>query len=410
MTKHYGIEKVGVFPGTLALDIAALCAARGLDHAEIERTLMTDERSVLAPWEDTVTMAVNAADGLLSEEERQSIELLIVGTETAVDQEKPVSTWVHRWLDLPSNCRNFEIKHACYSATASMRMALAWLREQGDRPCRALVITADASVPSMGKAFEPISGACASAMLLSSQPDVLIPSVHDWGVHAHEVDDVFRPALDVETGDSEISLFAYLDALEGAYGDFLRRTGGGIDFATDFPWHIYHLPFAGMGKRAHRALTSIASGLGRRDADASYALKVEPSLNYSRRIGTSFGSSIMLALLSIIDHGPGIAAGDRMSIFSYGSGSCAEFYAATLGQRAREVAQKAGLPGLLDARRQISVTEYEACERQRIGAAGKADFTPTMDIVGDWFEEHYTGSGMLILDRIDNYYRHYRRA
>ncbi len=410
MTTQYGIEKLRVFPGTLSLDIATLCAERGSDFEQIRRTLMTDERSVLAPWEDAVTMAVNAADGLLDEDDRRSVELLIVGTETAVDQEKPVSTWVHRWLGLASNCRNFEIKHGCYSATAGMRMALAWLREQGERPCRALVVAADTSLPSIGEPFEPIAGTCASAMLLSNRPGVLVPDVHGWGVYSNEVSDIFRPALDVETGNSETSLFAYIDALEGAYADYARRTGGSVDIDGDFAWHIYHLPFAGMALRAHRTLMSIATGRDRRQANESYLRKVEPSLSYSRRIGSSFGSSFALALLSLLDQGAGADNNDRFSVFSYGSGSCAEFYGATFGDKARQVAATAGLSGLLDRRRQVSVAEYEACERQRIGAVGQADFTPGRGLVGDWFEERYTGSGMLVLDRIENYYRHYRRA
>ena len=56
-----GIEKIGVYPCALSLDIADLCDARGLDAANFCGRLFCDERSVMGPFEDVVTLAVNAA-------------------------------------------------------------------------------------------------------------------------------------------------------------------------------------------------------------------------------------------------------------------------------------------------------------------------------------------------------------
>ena len=58
------------------LDIGTLCQERGGHYASILRTLDTAERSICPPWEDTVTMAVNAARSILSEEEMATVELL----------------------------------------------------------------------------------------------------------------------------------------------------------------------------------------------------------------------------------------------------------------------------------------------------------------------------------------------
>jgi len=56
-----GIEKLRAYPGSLALPMDALCAAREHDPADIRDVFMIDERSLNVPWEDPVTMAVNAA-------------------------------------------------------------------------------------------------------------------------------------------------------------------------------------------------------------------------------------------------------------------------------------------------------------------------------------------------------------
>ena len=77
-----GIEKLGIYPCALSLDIATLCEARGLDAANFCGRLFCDERSVMGPFEDVVTLAVNAAMPMLSAADRDAIRLLIVATES----------------------------------------------------------------------------------------------------------------------------------------------------------------------------------------------------------------------------------------------------------------------------------------------------------------------------------------
>ena len=99
--------------------------------------------------------------------------------------------------------------------------------------------------------------------------------------------------------------------------------------------------------------------------------------------------------------------GERVGIFAYGSGSCAEFYSARIGARAKAVAEAAGLQALCDARRPISVAEYEAIERARDEGTAARDFVPRRGCAGDWYEELYAGKRRLVLQKVDGYYRHY---
>ncbi len=92
-----GIEKIHAYPCTLALDMAALAEARGVSPAHPIEELWVDTRSLNPLWEDPVTMAVNAARGLLVGEDPEQVELIIVGSESSVDFGKPMSTWVQRW-------------------------------------------------------------------------------------------------------------------------------------------------------------------------------------------------------------------------------------------------------------------------------------------------------------------------
>ncbi|HEX7414318.1 MAG TPA: hydroxymethylglutaryl-CoA synthase, partial [Bacteroidia bacterium] len=90
----YGIEKIRVYPTALKLNLEELAVARGYDVAHMKKELMVVERGVNPPWEDTVTMAVNAAKPMLTQEDIDSIGLLIVATETGLDGEKALSSWV----------------------------------------------------------------------------------------------------------------------------------------------------------------------------------------------------------------------------------------------------------------------------------------------------------------------------
>ncbi|GAB1646576.1 hydroxymethylglutaryl-CoA synthase family protein [Krasilnikovia sp. MM14-A1259] len=401
----FGIERIRVHPSTLTLRFEDLCAARGHHPAETLGHLLVRERSVMPAWEDPVTMATNAARPLVSEEDRSVIGLLIVGTETPVDLEKPISTWVHRFLGLPTTCRNFEIKHACYSVTAAVQMALAWLATNVGRNRKALVIGTDASLLGLGTAHEYVLGAGAAAILLSDRPDFLAIETDRTGVYAAEVTDVIRPGRSIETGNSTESLFAYLEGVEDAY-DAFQEAGEKVDFA-DFAHVVYHAPFGGITFRAHRRLLGRGHAPSRDEAWADFERRSLPGLCYHRRTGGVYGSSTFLSLLAAIDIRDDLRPGDPIGIFSFGSGSCAEFYRGRVGPRAREIAAEARLAALLDERQTIDVAEYEALERTRDASVSEPDFTPDRAMPPGHWERNWAGRGRLALRGVRQWVREY---
>ena len=405
-----GIDRISAWPATLALDMRALCDARGHDPANIRDVMMIDQRSVSPPWEDPVTMAVNAALPILTEEDRRDIGLLIVASESGVDQEKPLSTWVHRYLGLRSSCRNFEIKHACYGGTAALKLASSWIASGIDGPrAKALIVSTDQSRMHLGKPYEFVMGAGASAVLVSREPRLVELELDRYGVYTSEVSDLTRPTSRVETGNSETSLLSYLEALDGAIEDFLARVGESVDYEAMFKRHIYHVPFGGITLRAHRAALRRFRGdnVQRGDARESWRERTEPSLRYARRVGGTYSSSTFLAMLAMLDRASELAAGDRFSVYSYGSGSCAEIYSARVGPDARAAAAEAKLGALLDARCEVSVEEYEACEGVRASFIDEGDFEPPTDGLRGWYERRYAGRGLLVWKGAREHYRRY---
>ncbi len=95
-----GIERLDLYAGRWALSIEELVRARGGDLNYLKDRILSERRSVYPVYEDTVTLAVNAARRVLAGTRVEDIEMLVVGTESAVDFGKPISGWVHRLCGL----------------------------------------------------------------------------------------------------------------------------------------------------------------------------------------------------------------------------------------------------------------------------------------------------------------------
>ena len=405
--RRVGIEKIGVYPGSLMLDLADLCAARNADPSIIRDTMMVDERSVNPIWEDPVTMAVNAARDLLDDDEREQVELLIVASESGVDQEKSMSTWVHRHLGLTPHCRNFEVKGACYAGTAGLQTAASWVASGLAGDAKALIITTDQSRAHLGKPWEYVLGASAVAVVVSSRPQLVELELGQCGYWTYEIQDLTRPTATVETGNSETSLISYIEALDGAYAHFLARVPLEGDFDSHFQRHVYHTPFGGMTWRAHRTLQRQWKPLSREESWRHFERKSLPALKHLRRMGTTYSGSTFVGLLGMLESDEGIAPGDRISMFTFGSGSCAEFYSVRACRQARDVARAAGVTRRLDERRPLTVAGYERLERKRTELIDQGDYETTDDELADWYDEHYRGRGLLVYRGMRDYYRQY---
>ncbi len=162
-----------------------------------------------------------------------------------------------------------------------------------------------------------------------------------------------------------------------------------------------------MTWRAHRALQRRWRKMGKEEAWEHFLRKSGKALTYLRRMGGTYGSATFIGLVGMIDQSDDLQPGDRISMFSYGSGSCSEFYSARIGHNAKAVAAAAGLQALLDARRPLSVREYEDCERERTCWIDQGDFVPCLDGFDNWYDKHYRGRGLLVFQGIGEHYRRY---
>ncbi len=101
-----GIEAIN-FTGFCLSGRPKLAQYRNLDNERFDNLLMK-EKTVPLPYEDPVSLGVNAAMPLidaLSPQEKDRIEMVITCTESGIDFGKSISTYIHHYLGLNRNCR-----------------------------------------------------------------------------------------------------------------------------------------------------------------------------------------------------------------------------------------------------------------------------------------------------------------
>lgn len=355
-----GIDAIALAVPEGYLDLADLAAARGVPAGKYVDGLGVSRMSVARAHEDPVALGATAARRLFAtaEVDPSTIGLCVVGTETAVDHSKPVAAYLHRLLGLPQQCRVFEAKHACFGGTAGLLAALDWIAAGSARGKKALIVCTDIARYGLSSPGEPTQGAGAVALLVSESPRLLALEVGVTGSYAQDVNDFWRPLYSKEAVvDGHHSVQCYLDALTGAYqGWKAAAKEAGLD--GEIVRRCYHVPYGKMAKKAHRQLMQL-EGKTDADADASYATTVAPSLNLPSQVGNIYTGSLYLALASLLEAEAGALEGQRIGLFSYGSGCCAEYFAGRVQPGAGAFADRLQLAAPLKDRRKYSFAEYE---------------------------------------------------
>lgn len=337
MTKHspVGIEAIATYTPRHVLDLGTLAAANGVDPDKYNIGLGCRRMAVTAPWEDSLTMASEAAWTLLERYaiDPESIGLIVVGTETAIDAAKPIAAYIHGILDLSPRCRTFDAKHACYGGTAALRIAADWCLSGSNHGRKALVIAADIARYEIGSPGEPTQGAGAVAMLVGDEASVLALDPYEEGVFTRDVMDFWRPHYQsTAVVDGHASIDSYLRALEYTYDVYETTSGLGFD---DYDYLLFHVPFPKMALKAytrlHKKEAERRNGQGYETLESGYKRRVNPALWANMELGNIYSGSVYLSLASLLEKYGNEAAGKKLGLFSYGSGCCAEFYSGTVG-------------------------------------------------------------------------------
>ncbi len=372
--KPIGIDAIALAVPEGYVDLEDLAQARGIPAAKFTEGLGVRRMALARAHEDPVALAANASRRLFAtaQIDPEKIGLCIVGTETAVDHSKPVAAYLHRLLGLPTRCRVFEAKHACFGGTAGLLNAIDWIASGSARGRQALVVCTDVARYALHSPGEPTQGAGAVAMIISENPRMLALEPGITGSYARDVNDFWRPLYSKEAVvDGHHSVQCYLDALAGAYQAWQEESREAGYHRDSIARRCYHVPYGKMAKKAHRHCMSL-EGKSESEADASFADEVAVSLDLPSQIGNIYTGSLYLALTSLLNAEARELEGKRIGLFSYGSGCAAEFFAGRVVAGAGAFVESLQLAAPLANRRRYTIPEYEAIR----GADDQGDRQP----------------------------------
>lgn len=344
-----GIDKIGFHVPEYFLDMTDLANARETDPNKFHIGLGQDQMAIIPATQDIVTLGASAAAKILTDEDKQSIDMVIVGTESSTDFSKSAASIIHDLLNIQPYARSFEIKHACYGGTAALQQAHDYVALHPER--KVLVIAADIAKYGLNSGGEPTQGCGAVAMLVTKEPHILAFN-NDSVFYSEDVYDFWRPAgHDYPEVDGHLSNQIYIDSFTRIW-----EQNKAINHTTssDYAALTFHLPYTKMGRKALRAIFPEMDEVEQQRLEARY----DEAILYSRQVGNLYTGSLYLGLISLLDNSK-LASGDRIGLFSYGSGAVSEFFSMTLMENYLDYLTVEKNKALLATRTALTIEAYE---------------------------------------------------
>lgn len=355
--KAVGIDSIAFSTSRYFLSLKTFAKHRNVDYLKYCEGIGQTKMSVFPPNEDIVTIAVDAANKALEKidvNDRSAIDLLIFATESSFDLSKSAGIYVHHFLNLKPECRVFDVKQACYSATAALRMAENHVRCHSGS--KALVIASDIVRYPPQSSGEATQGGAAIAMIISENPRVAQLEPFS-GINTLDIADFWRPATENEAKfDGKLSAHTYLKSLDSCLKKYSVEIQKNIADITDkdnnkenatIDYSCFHAPFCKMAIKAAR------QSFPGRD------MGLKESLLYNALIGNSCSASLYIGLISLLDNSNQNLSGARVGMYSYGSGSIAEYFSLRIPAEYKSMLNANENAKMLEERGEISWEEYE---------------------------------------------------
>ncbi|RIN87914.1 hydroxymethylglutaryl-CoA synthase [Mammaliicoccus sciuri] len=345
-----GIDKLDFYIPSFYVSMEDLANARGVDPNKFKIGIGQNKMAVNPVSQDIISMGINAAQDILSEQDKKDIDMVIVATESGVDHSKAASIEIHNQLNIQPFARCIEMKEACYSATAAIQLAKDFLSNNPSK--KVLVIASDIARYGLNSGGEPTQGAGAVALLLSHNPRIL--ELNDDSVaYTNNVYDFWRPTSEkYPVVDGALSKDAYIESFNTVWNEYAKRTGHKVN---DFESFCFHVPFTKMGEKAFKTILNenVEDSIKNRLMDA-----YQDSVLWNRDVGNIYTGSLYLSLISLLQNHT-FQAGQEVCLFSYGSGAVAEIFSGSIVEGYDKSLDKEKHLDMLASREQLSVEEYE---------------------------------------------------
>lgn len=297
-----GIISYGIYIPKKRIKISEIARKRGKDPLQVEGLLGIKQKSVPAPDEDSVTLAVEAAQEAFKKTQVRPalIEAIFVGSESHPYAVNPTATIVGEVLGCGNNYLAADLQFACKAGTAGIQMAYGLIASRKIK--HALVIGSDCAQSKTHDALEYTAAAGAAAYILGSGSNLLVEIV-DFTSFSSDTPDFWR--RDGIRYPSHSGRFtgepAYFYHTMSAAKKLMEKTK---TKPSDFAYCVFHMPNGKFPLLAAKRL--------------GFSLKqLKPSL-VVEEIGNPYSASSLIGLAKVLE----IAKkGEKIFLVSYGSGA-----------------------------------------------------------------------------------------
>ena len=370
-----GIDQIGFYTPNKYVDMVDLAKARNEDPNKFLIGIGQNRMSVADQTQDAVSMGINATLRYLDQIERKKVGLLIVGTESSVDQSKSASLFIKSALELPANVRTFEVKEACFGMTAGIMIARDYVRLHPHHS--AIVIGSDIARYGVNTGGEVTQGAGSISMLIKADPQILtINKGHSS--YSEDINDFWRPNDSaVAVVDGKYSKNVYLDFFKQTFTAYRKQTGLKT---SDFTALLYHLPFVKMGFKANEwAITDLDEKAKKRLTENFTA-----AARYGKEVGNIYTASLYLSLLSLLENTK-LPANAKIGLFSYGSGAMGEFYSGQIIEGYEKNLHANADQTMINRRQKLTIPEYEQIFNQSLESPQDDMELQSDEQTGNWY-------------------------
>lgn len=297
-----GIEGYGIYIPKKRIKISEIARKWGKDPLQVESALGIKQKSVPAPDEDSVTLAVEAAQEAFKKTQVRPalIEAIFVGSESHPYAVNPTATIVGEVLGCGNSYLAADLEFACKAGTAGIQMAYGLIASRKIK--HALVIGSDCAQSKTHDALEYTAAAGAAAYILGSSSNLLAEIV-DFTSFSSDTPDFWR--RDGIRYPSHGGRFtgepAYFYHTMSAAKNLMEKTK---TKPSDFAYCVFHMPNGKFPVLAAKRL--------------GFSLKqLKPSL-VVEEIGNPYSASSLIGLAKVLDLAK---PGEKIFLISYGSGA-----------------------------------------------------------------------------------------
>ena len=317
-----GIVSYGAYIPRYRITPAEIGRVWGVDGKAMGKGLLIHQKSVPSPDEDVVTIATEAARGMMArvpDVDPRDIGAVYVGSESHPYAVKPTSTIVAEAIRATPAMTAADLEFACKAGTAGIQACMGLV---GSGMVRyGVAIGADTSQGAPGDALEYSASAGGAAFLIGSEN--IIARINRTMSFTTDTPDFWR--REGQPYPSHGGRFtgepAYFRHITSAAKMMMEEMG---TTPEDYKFAIFHQP---NGKFP----TRVASQLGFTPE------QIEKGL-LTPYIGNTYSGAVPLGLASVLDVAD---PGDRIFVTSYGSGAGSDAFDITVTDAIREFKRSA---------------------------------------------------------------------